>query len=48
MAKFDDIKMQELEKVEDPDGSGGVTLHFAGGRKVRITARDGSLSSEVI
>jgi hypothetical protein len=28
MGKYDQIKMLELVKVEDPDAEGGLTLHF--------------------
>lgn len=48
MAKFDGIRMQDLIKVEDPDGSGGLTLHFGDGRMLKIRASGGELVSESV
>ncbi len=47
MAKFDDIRMQDLVKVEDPDKDGGITLVF-GEKSIKIRVVDGKLSSEVV
>ena len=46
--KFDQIKMQELIKVEDPDADGGLTLIFQENKKLQIKIVDGKLVSEFI
>jgi hypothetical protein len=46
--KFDQIKMQELVKVEDPDSDGGLTLIFQDNKKLQIKIVDGKLVSEFI
>jgi hypothetical protein len=46
--KFDQIKMQELVKVEDPDSDGGLTLIFQENKKLQIKIVDGKLVSEFI
>jgi len=48
MGKFDEIKMLELVKVEDPDSEGGLTLIFQENKKLRIKIVDGNLVSEFI
>ena len=48
MGKFDQIKMIELVKVEDPDSEGGITLIFQENKKLRIKLIDGKLVSEII
>ena len=48
MEKFEEIKMQELVKVEDPDSDGGLTLIFQGNKKLQIKIVDGELVSEFI
>ncbi|MEJ2259927.1 MAG: hypothetical protein P8X78_05400 [Nitrosopumilaceae archaeon] len=48
MEKFDQIKMQELVKVEDPDSDGGLTLIFQENKKLQIKIVDGKLVSEFI
>ena len=48
MEKFDQIKMQELLKVEDPDSEGSLTLIFQEGKKLQIKIVDGKLVSEFI
>lgn len=46
MDKFEQIKMMELVKVEDPDPDGGLTLIFQEDKKLRIKIADGKLVSE--
>ena len=47
MAKFDDIRMKDLVKVEDPDEHGGITLVFTDDVKMRVyVGSDGKLVSE--
>jgi hypothetical protein len=46
--KFDQIKMQELVKVEDPDSDGGLTLIFQENKKLQIKIVNGKLVSEFI
>ena len=48
MEKFDQLKMLELVKVEDPDSEGGLTLEFQENKKLRIKVVDGKLVSEFI
>ncbi|HUU47935.1 MAG TPA: hypothetical protein VMW55_04030 [Nitrosopumilaceae archaeon] len=48
MAKFDQLKMTELVKVEDPDSEGGMTLEFQENIKLKIRVVDGKLVSEFI
>ena len=48
MEKFDQIKMLELVKVEDPDPEGGLTLIFQEDKKLQIKVVDGKLISEFI
>jgi len=48
MAKFDEIKMLELVKVEDPDPQGGMTLIFQENKKLQIKVIDGKIVSEFI
>ena len=45
MAKFDQIKMQELVKVEETDE---LILIFQENKKVRIKVVDGKLVSEFV
>lgn len=47
MGKFDQIKMIELVKVEDPDSEGGITLIFQENKKLQIKLVDGKLVSEI-
>lgn len=47
MGKFDQIKMIELVKVEDPDSEGGITLIFQENIKLQIKLVDGKLVSEI-
>lgn len=44
--KFDPIKMAELVKVEEAEGS--LVLVFQGGRSVRVTVEGGRLVSAVV
>jgi len=48
MGKFDQIKMLELIKVEDPDSEGGLTLIFQENKKLQVKVVDGKLVSEFI
>ena len=46
MEKFDQIKMQELVKVEESEGE--LTLIFQENKKLRIKISDGKLVSEFL
>jgi len=46
MEKFDQIKMIELVKVEDPDSDGGISLVFQDNKTLKIKIVDGKLVSE--
>lgn len=46
MNKFDQIKMIELVKVEDPDSDGGITLVFQENKILKIKIVDGKLVSQ--
>ncbi len=46
MEKYEQIKMQELVKVEDSDE--GLTLVFQENKKLKIKVVDGKLVSEFI
>jgi hypothetical protein len=48
MGKYDEIKMVELVKVEDPDSEGELTLVFQENKKLKIKIVDGKLVSEFI
>ncbi len=48
MGKFDQIKMVELVKVEDPDSEGGLTLIFQDNKTLKIKVVDGKLVSEFV
>jgi hypothetical protein len=48
MEKYDQIKMLELVKVEDPDAEGGMTLHFQENITLKIKNVDGKLVSEFV
>lgn len=48
MDKFDQIKMIELVKVEDPDSEGGLTLVFQENKSLKIKVVDGKLVSEFV
>lgn len=48
MDKFEQIKMKELVKIEDPDSDGGLTLIFQEDIKLKIKLSDGKLSSEFL
>jgi hypothetical protein len=48
MGKFDQIKMIELVKVEDPDSDGGLTLVFQENKTLKIKVVDGKLVSEFV
>ena len=48
MEKFDQIKMVELVKVEDPDSDGGLTLVFQDNKTLKIKVVDGKLVSEFV
>jgi hypothetical protein len=46
MDKFEQIKMIELVKVDDPDSDGGMTLVFQGNKILKIKIVDGKLVSK--
>jgi hypothetical protein len=46
MDKFEQIKMIELVKVEDPDSDGGMTLVFQENKVLKIKIVDGKLVSQ--
>lgn len=46
MDKFEQIKMIELVKVEDPDSDGGITLMFQENKILKIKIVDGKLVSQ--
>jgi len=48
MDKFEQIKMIELVKVEDPDSDGGITLVFQENKILKIKIVDGKLASQFI
>lgn len=48
MDKFEQIRMIELVKVEDPDSDGGITLVFQENKILKIKIVDGKLMSEFI
>ncbi|MFB5627723.1 MAG: hypothetical protein ACE5R5_05955 [Nitrosarchaeum sp.] len=48
MDKFEQIKMVELVKVEDPDSEGGMTLVFQGNKILKIKIVDGKIISQFV
>ncbi|MEK6818256.1 MAG: hypothetical protein AABX81_02500 [Thermoproteota archaeon] len=46
MDKFEQIKMIELVKVDDPDSDGGITLVFQENKILKIKIVDGKLVSQ--
>jgi len=48
MDKFEQIKMIELVKVEDPDSEGGLTLVFQENKILKIKIVDGKLVSQFV
>ena len=48
MEKFEQIKMLELVKVEEPDSDGGMTLIFQENKILKIKVIDGELVSEFV
>ena len=46
MDKFEQIKMIELVKVEDPDSDGGITLVFQENKILKIRIVGGKLVSQ--
>ena len=48
MDKFEQIKMIELVKVEDPDSDGGLTLVFQENKILKIKIVDGKLVSQFV
>ena len=48
MDKFENIRMQDLIKVEDPDGDGDLTLIFKDNILLKIKIVDGKLVSEAV
>ncbi|MBI3254493.1 MAG: hypothetical protein HYZ55_01035 [Nitrosarchaeum sp.] len=48
MDKFEQIKMIELIKVDDPDSDGGITLVFQENKILKIKIVDGKLVSQFV
>ncbi|MCE9617568.1 MAG: hypothetical protein HOO66_05205 [Nitrosarchaeum sp.] len=48
MDKFEQIKMIELVKVDDPDSDGGITLVFQENKILKIKIVDGKLVSQFV
>lgn len=48
MDKFEQIKMIELVKVDDPDSDGGITLVFQENKILKIKIIDGKLVSQFV
>ncbi len=48
MGKYDQIRMVELVKIEDPDSEGGLTLIFQDNKTLKIKVVDGKLVSEFV
>lgn len=48
MDKFEQIRMAELVKVEDPDTDGEITLIFQDDKKLKLRIVDGELISEFV
>ena len=48
MGKFEQIKMIELVKVDDPDSDGGITLVFQENKILKIKIVDGKLVSQFV
>jgi len=48
MGKYDQIKMLELVKVEDPDSEGGLTLYFQENKTLKIKNIDGKLVADFV
>ena len=46
MEKYDQIKMLEFVKVEDPDADGVLTLYFQENKTFKIKNVDGKLVSD--
>ncbi|MGY5141798.1 MAG: hypothetical protein ACW9WZ_02005 [Nitrosopumilus sp.] len=47
MEKYDQIKMIELVKIEDPDSEGGITMTFQENKILKIKNVDGKLVTEL-
>jgi len=48
MGKYDQIRMVEIVKIEDPDSEGGLTLIFQDNKTLKIKVVDGKLVSEFV
>ena len=48
MDKFEQIKMIELVKVDDPDSDGGITLVFQENKILKIKIVNGKLVSQFV
>ena len=48
MDKFEQIKMIELVKIDDPDSDGGITLVFQENKILKIKIVDGKLVSQFV
>jgi hypothetical protein len=47
MEKYEQIKMIELVKIEDPDSEGGITMIFQDNKTLKIKNVDGKLVTEL-
>ena len=48
MGKYDQIRMVEIVKIEDPDSEGGLTLIFRDNKILKIKVVDGKLVSDFV
>ena len=48
MGKYDQIRLVEIVKIEDPDSEGGLTLIFRDNKILKIKVVDGKLVSEFV
>ena len=48
MGKYDQIRMVEIVKIEDPDSEGGLTLIFRDNKILKIKVVNGKLVSEFV
>ena len=45
MGKYDQIRMVEIVKIEDPDSEGGLTLIFRDNKILKIKVVDGKIDT---
>ena len=48
MAKFDGIRMADLDEVQDPDKDGGITLVFKEDKFLHVKVVDGKIVTESV